>query len=87
MINNPNAILVDTINFEIVKAIHCDFKPIDGMYYKTDKDLIPISMVYPIEKTEEITALLKELKEAKKAYDEVVTRIFYREFPKLRNKS
>lgn len=79
-------ILIDPhTHFKIERECSYDTQRIDGMYVKVDgKDLIPIAYIYPLEHKAAIEALLKELRDAKKAFEDVQSRIFYREFPKFR---
>jgi hypothetical protein len=57
---------------------------VEGMYYKTEKGMIPLAYLYPLDKREQLEALLKEIRDAEKVCEDIKARIYYQELPKLR---
>lgn len=75
--------------FEIIGNCEYEDRKVDGMYYKiitgmSAGELIPAAYIYPVEHREAIFTLLCELKDAKKAFDDIQSRVFYKDFPKYR---
>ena len=70
--------------FRIEKEGMYDDKRIDDMYVKFDGEIIPAAYIYPYENKEKILELLEELKTAKKIFDDIQNRIFYKDLSKLR---
>lgn len=84
--------VIDTQRHTIDREIEYDDTRVDGLWYreqgkssKEGANLIPIAFVFPIEHKESVQILLGMLAHAKKAYDDAVAKIYYKEFPKYRS--
>lgn len=83
-------IVIDTQKNEVIYHCTYEIERVDGMYNKvfqpgkTKPELIPAAYVFPSESELAVKALLTELRQAKKVYDDTVARIYYKEFPQWR---
>jgi len=86
-------IVIDTLKFEIVNEVEYDDQLIDGFYVrdvnkssKEGANLLFAAFVFPVESKPQVEMALKDLKEAKKTFEDIQARIFYKMFPRLRKK-
>lgn len=80
--------IINVSTHSISHECEYDDARVEGMYVKCSydgrKEIIPAAYVFPIENKQAIEILLIQLEAAKKAYDDIVADVYYKQFPRLR---
>lgn len=83
--------VIDTLKYEIVRDVEYDDTVFDGFYVrelgvsaKEGANILFSAMTFPIECKEQVKMALEDLKRAKKEFDDLQARIYYKVFPQIR---